>query len=148
MRAVLLAAVVLSGTCKQPDPGARTLADVHGDRALKVMGDSTQVELGLSEGTRKRAPTTWVMLDLETGRDLRDLLLDPDSYDWKDPTMCGPSPRVVARFKSGQEQALVKLCFECDVAVGEVGWGDLGPARARVAEIVKRAFPGAKIPGL
>ena len=146
MRAAVLAAVLAA--CQRPDPGARSLADVHGDRALAVLRASSRVELGLSDGARRRPKTTWVTLDPWSALTLRRLVLDPESYDWKEPTMCGPAPRVVARFHGGGEEALVKLCFQCDVAVGEVGWGDIGPSRDRLAGIVRRALPGAKVPGL
>ena len=125
------------------------MADVHGERALEVIRKATAVDLGLIEKSRKRRVTTWVRVDPWTASALARIFLTPESYDFADPPLCGPTPRVAVRFLHEKEEALVKLCFQCNVALGEVGWGDLDPVRDRLAEIVRQHLPrDAHVPGL
>lgn len=77
---------------------------------------------------------------------LRDLLLDEESYELEMAKGCEPVFGVGVTFTSGEQRVDVLFCFECDIlAVYQDGRGvgdeDFDPARTRLVKLVKKFFP-------
>ncbi|MEE2989884.1 MAG: hypothetical protein VX715_04680 [Planctomycetota bacterium] len=77
---------------------------------------------------------------------LRDLLLDEESYELEMAKGCEPVFGVGVTFARGEQRVDVLFCFECDIlAVYQDGKGvgdeDFDPARTRLVKLVKKFFP-------
>ena len=77
---------------------------------------------------------------------LRDLLLDKESYELEMAKACEPIFGVGVTFARGEQSVDVLFCFECDIlAVYQdgrvVGDEDFDPARTRLVRLMKNFFP-------
>ena len=77
---------------------------------------------------------------------LRDLLLDKESYELEMAKGCEPIFCVGVTFARGEQSVDVLFCFECDILAvyqdgRSVGDEDFDPARTRLVKLVKKFFP-------
>lgn len=77
---------------------------------------------------------------------LRDVLLDKESYELEMAKGCEPVFGVGVTFVKGERSVDVLFCFACDILVvyqdGKVvGDEDFDPARTRLVRLVKNFFP-------
>jgi hypothetical protein len=80
---------------------------------------------------------------------LLQVLVDSDSYYWKNGKACKLDPGVGMRFRKSDTEIGLVFCFTCDqlfIAFGEhKRLVDTDPARGALLDIMKRIFPEDEI---
>lgn len=113
--------------------------------------------------TAERSAAGWpivgdsVTVDGDLVQELRNVLLDANTYGWDAPGhFCGFSPGVAIRYQGKDDEGkelrvVLLLCFTCDdVAVfvsdrfGNPAMENITPGRAKLIRLVKRLFPNDK----
>jgi len=156
---LLLAIICLLGGCQQPAeqvaPSSQELLSVFGNQqvidtvhaASEVhayrLADASFYQDELS--SYKRAGEAVTVSEADRLQ-LRDLLLDKESYELEMAKACEPIFGVGVTFARGEQSVDVLFCFECDIlAVYQdgrvVGDEDFDPARTRLVRLMKNFFP-------
>ena len=156
---LLLAISCLLGGCQQPveqvAPGSQELLAVFGNQQVidtvhtastvhaYRLADASFYQDQLSSYERSGEAVTVSEADR---RQLRDLLLDRESYELEMAKGCEPVFGLGASFARGEQAVDILFCFQCDIlAVYQdgrvVGDEDFDPARTRLVTLVKKFFP-------
>lgn len=137
-----------------------------GSDALAIIAGATQaeayrIERDLSQGAGRPADPSGpaddrslggykilsgpVLLEETRRRRLERILFSAGSYEWNRPKGCLPTPGVGIRYRQGDQEAHVHLCFECRMlSIGLPGagqWQDFDPVNAPLVRLVQETFP-------
>jgi hypothetical protein len=141
----------------QPDD---RVAKRFGDEALAVIADPLSADAyriggGGSASKEERAGETRlgrfntlsapIRLEKDWLARMRGILFDSASYEWEKRKLCRPTPGVAVRYRQGDKEFHLYLCFECDMLqIGRPGaerWADFDPARPLLVRLVKELLP-------
>ena len=92
------------------------------------------------------ANTTSTLADAATMKELSEILLDQNTYDWKRAKSVPFRPTLGLRFVRDASRLEVAICFESNMVVAYrmgrfTGVEDMDAARPRLVAIAKRLFP-------